>query len=82
MLSPKGPPFWRRVANGDQINDPHVGVAYGVAHLLALGALEGLKRCRLHSCQNFFIGPPNKKSCSEKCGSHFRVKKKRKKDRY
>lgn len=79
MLSPKGPPFWRRVANGDRINDPEIGVAYGVAHLLALGALERLKRCRLKSCQKFFIGPPNKESCSKKCGSHFRVNKKRKK---
>ena len=81
MLSPNGPPFWRRVANGDRIDDPEIGVAYGVAHLLALGALDGLKRCRMQSCQKFFIGPPNKESCSKKCGSHFRVKRKRKEDK-
>lgn len=43
--SPTGLPFWRRIANGDQIDDPELSVAYGVAHLLASGALEGLKRC-------------------------------------
>jgi predicted RNA-binding Zn ribbon-like protein len=81
MHSPNGPPFWRRVANGDQIDDPELAIAYGVAHLLAAGAFEGLKRCRLKTCQKFFVGRPDAKWCSKACGSKFRVKKKRKRDR-
>ena len=81
MHSSKGTPYWRRIANGDQIDDPELSVAYGVAHLLAVGAFEGLKRCRLQTCHRFFIGRPDAKWCSSACGSKFRVTKKRKRDR-
>lgn len=79
MHSPKGKPYWRHVANGDQIDDPELSVAYGISHLLASGALDGLKRCHVKDCQRFFIGRPNSKWCSKSCGSKFRVRKKRSK---
>lgn len=79
--SPNGLPTWRRIANADKIQSHHISTAYGVAHLLAIGALKNLKRCKRESCRRFFLGRPNAKWCSEKCGSHFRVHKKRKRDK-
>lgn len=81
MNTPQGNPYWRRIANGDQIDDPELSVAYGVAHLLAVGAFSGLKRCRTPSCQKFFIGRPDAKSCSDLCGSKYRTARIRKKNR-
>lgn len=79
--SPKGLPNWRRIANADKINDPELSIAYGIAHLLSAGAFKGLKRCRRKECQKYFVGRPNKKWCSDNCGSHSRVRKMRKKNR-
>lgn len=79
--SPNGLPYWRRIANADEINHPQISVAYGVAQLLAVGALEGLKRCQLQTCRRFFIGRPDAKWCSEACGSKHRVTQKRKRDK-
>lgn len=79
MHSPTGKPYWRYVANGDQIDDPELSVAYGVSHLLAAGALDGLQRCQVKDCEQFFLGRPNSKWCSKSCGSKHRVTKMRKK---
>jgi predicted RNA-binding Zn ribbon-like protein len=81
MHSSDGHPYWRYVANGDQIDDPQIGVAYGISHLLASGALDRLRRCKSKDCQSFFLGRPNAKWCSTSCGSKFRVYEKRKNDR-
>lgn len=78
--SAKGPPRWQHIANGKEIYDPQLAVAYVISHLLAAGAFAGLKRCKLKECQKYFVGKPNKKWCSDKCGSHFRVKKMRKRN--
>jgi hypothetical protein len=80
--SPNGLPYWRRIANADQIHHPEISIAYGVAQLLAIGALEGLKRCEMHTCRKFFIGRPNTKWCSQSCGSLHRVRQKRKRAKY
>lgn len=82
MHSPKGSPYWRHVANADQIHDPELSIAYCMAHLLASGAFKGLKRCDLKDCQKYFIGRPNTKWCSKTCGSLYRVRQKRKKDQH
>jgi predicted RNA-binding Zn ribbon-like protein len=81
MPSSKGLPYWRRIANADQIHEPELSVAYGVAHLLAYGAFEGLKRCSLKDCRKFFVGRSNVRWCSKSCGSLFRVRQKRRRDR-
>lgn len=82
MYSPQGLPYWRHIANADQIDDPELAIAYSVSQLLAIGAFENLKRCRMRSCQNFFIGRPDSKWCSPACGSKHRVTQKRKRDRF
>lgn len=82
MCSPKGLPYWRYVANADQIDDPELAIAYSMSHLLGFGAFEGLKRCCLKDCQKYFIGRSNTKWCSISCGSLHRVRQKRKKDKY
>ena len=82
MRSKNGPPFWREVADANSLSHPDLKTAYMISHLLAIGALEGLKRCKLKDCRKFFIGPKNRTWCSKPCGSLFRVRQKRKKDKY
>jgi predicted RNA-binding Zn ribbon-like protein len=81
MHSKNGHPYWREVADAESLNHPDLKTAYVISHLLAIGALENLKRCQLKDCRKFFIGPTNKKWCSKSCGSLYRVRDKRKKDR-
>jgi hypothetical protein len=80
MPSKNGNPFWKSVADFEISSDPGVAAAYSFSHLLSIGGLDGLKRCKLKDCQQFFIGPPNAKWCSRTCGSKYRVRKKRKRD--
>ncbi len=77
--STDGSLHWRRIANGDKIDDPEISIAYMMAHLLSSGEFKGLKRCERKECEKYYIGRPNKRWCSESCGSHFRVKRMRKK---
>ena len=76
-----GQPTWRYIADLESGLDPDSAAAYGFSHLLEAGALDGLKRCQLSDCENFFIGRPNAKWCSQKCGSLHRVRAKRKRER-
>lgn len=50
------------------------------SHLLSIGALDNLQCCQLEHCNRFFVGPPNRRWCSDTCGSKHRVRKKRKRD--
>ena len=78
MHTKDGIPFFQTSAiENDDLRHPQLRVIYMISHLLAMGALQGLKRCRVYECKKFFIGPPNKESCSKKCGSLFRVRKNR-----
>lgn len=81
IYSAKGLPYWRRIANGKEVYDPQLSVAYVISHLLAAGAFIGLKRCKRKECQKYFVGKSNKKWCSDKCGSYYRVNKMRKKNK-
>ncbi|MBX2988844.1 MAG: CGNR zinc finger domain-containing protein [Bdellovibrionaceae bacterium] len=60
---------------------PTVFASYMFSNMTSLGWLEGLKRCRNPECQQFFIGRPNVKWCSKSCGSLYRVRQKRKRDK-
>lgn len=60
---------------------PTVFAAYMFSNMTSLGWLEGLNRCKNPDCSQFFIGRPNVKWCSKSCGSLFRVRKMRKKER-
>ncbi|MCB0413377.1 MAG: CGNR zinc finger domain-containing protein [Bdellovibrionales bacterium] len=82
MHSKKGPPYWREVADATSLKHPDLKTAYVISHLLAIGALENLKRCHLEDCRKFFIGLPNRKWCSKSCGSLYRVREKRKREKY
>ena len=78
-----GLPDWRYIADSNSImSDPELQSAYGITHLLATGALNNLKRCGLKDCQKFFIGRSNVKWCSKSCGSLYRVRQKRRNDKY
>lgn len=80
--SEDGLPYWRYIADSNSVmSDPELQSAYGITHLLSIGALKNLKRCGQKDCQKFFIGRPNLKWCSKSCGSLYRVRQKRKKDR-
>lgn len=79
MISSDGQTLWRNIAiENDDLKHPQLKAIYIISHLLALGALENLKRCKLKDCQKFFIGPPNRTWCSKSCGSLYRVRLKRK----
>ena len=55
--------------------------AWMIAALISEDALNGLKRCALKDCQKYFVGGPRAKWCSENCGSLYRVRQKRCRDR-
>ena len=52
-----------------------------VAVLLSSQKLENLQRCHAPDCDNLYSGPPQKKWCSDKCGTRMRLRKKRKSDK-
>ena len=81
MLSDSGTPYWQNnIADMNRAPSEQEAAYYAFAHQLAIGGLEGLKRCQLSDCEKFFIGRPDAKWCSKSCGSKYRVRKKRKKD--
>lgn len=83
MLGDDGQPYWRQAAvENEDLRHPQLRAIYVITHLLAMGELDKLKRCQVNDCKKFYLGPDNKKWCSKKCGSLFRVRQKRKKDRY
>jgi hypothetical protein len=50
------------------------------SRFITYGLLNRVKRCHSPRCENIYTGPPQSKWCSEKCGSQYRVSKKRKRD--
>ena len=83
LMPPKGDlPYWEYIADIRTSFGPEVKAAYAFSQHLAIGSFVGLKRCRLPNCQRFFIGRPNAKWCSKKCGSWHRVSQKRQRDKY
>lgn len=74
-------PYWQQnIADLNRSPDVLETAGYAFANQLAIGGLEGLKRCQLPDCEKFFIGRPNAKWCSKSCGSKYRVRRKRKRD--
>lgn len=55
--------------------------ALAVARFINSGLVKKLKKCQLSECNNFFIGGPRAKWCSDNCGSKHRVRNKRKRDK-
>jgi predicted RNA-binding Zn ribbon-like protein len=81
MASGDGGAYWQRdIADMRRPPDVQGIAAHLFSNQLALGALAGLKRCAEADCRKFFIGRPNKKWCSDSCGSRSRVRRKRRRD--
>ena len=84
MLMPAkdGAPYWQHISDLDTSwAGPHEIAAYNIANQIVIGGLEKLKRCQLPACNRFFLGPRNAKWCSVSCGSLYRVRQKRKRER-
>lgn len=74
-------PQWHEIADlGSRLN-PETRVAYAISHLIGSGAFQRLKRCEEEACEEFYLGRPNSKRCSKRCGNRARGKRKRKLDR-
>lgn len=54
---------------------------FWIATLLQHGGLDGLAKCQMPGCGNFFVGTARKRWCSDTCGSRSRVRAKRKRDK-
>jgi predicted RNA-binding Zn ribbon-like protein len=76
-----GRPHTQFIAEISANPNPQVIAADDFSKLLTSGALDYLKRCHLKECGNLFLGTTNKKWCSKSCGSKYRVREKRQKDR-
>lgn len=81
MPSEDGEPYWEYIADLDRQLDPAEAAAFGFSQMLAIGGLKTVKRCQMPDCGHYFLGRSNAKWCSKKCGSLYRVQKKRKLDR-
>ena len=75
-----GSPRWNNIADLDDI-EPESSAAYAISHLVGSGAFERLRQCQEDACDRFFLGPPNAKWCSSRCGSRSRGRDKRIRDR-
>lgn len=80
IKSKKKNPEWAFIANMTTPMTPLQNATILFSHLVTTEALDKVKLCNMSKCNNFFVGSPNKKWCSKKCGSLHRVRKKRKRD--
>ncbi|MDH3691801.1 MAG: CGNR zinc finger domain-containing protein [Gammaproteobacteria bacterium] len=76
-----GSPRWHEIADLDGDLEPESKAAYAISHLVGSGAFQRLGQCEEDACDRFFLGPPNRMWCSDRCGSRFRGREKRKLDR-
>lgn len=61
---------------------PTVFAAHMFANIAFLGGLDKLERCESQDCQKFYTGGrPNRRWCSDACGSRNRVREKRSKSK-
>lgn len=82
ILKPSSRKFeWRLRLRRNSLQSRETIFAWWVAWLVTVDGIEGLKRCALKDCRKYFVGGPRAKWCSENCGSKFRVRNKRKRDR-
>jgi predicted RNA-binding Zn ribbon-like protein len=75
-------PKWEFIVDITRPMTPKENAAILFSHLLSVGALDKVKCCQIENCNRFFTGPPNRKWCSDKCGSFHRVREKRRRDKY
>ena len=68
------------IANLNKTYTVETFAAMEFSRFITYGMLHRLRRCQLPECMNIFLGPPQAKWCSPRCGSMFRVREKRKRD--
>ena len=76
-----GQPRWEHIAVIEPGTPTEIKAAHAVSLFLASGGLKKLRRCKADGCQMFFLGPANRKWCSDNCGSRERGRRKRIEDR-
>ena len=69
------------VVNSNIAYTPETTAAKEISKLITYGMLNRIKRCQLPGCENIFVGPPQAKWCSKTCGSKYRVREMREKQR-
>jgi hypothetical protein len=80
-----GEPRWEHIAVLGPATPTATKAAHAVSLFLASGGLKKLRRCQADECQQFFLGPSNRKWCSENCGSRMRgrrLRERRRRHRY
>lgn len=77
----RGEPRWEHIAVLGPNTPTGIKAAHAVSLFLASGSLKRLRRCQADSCKRFFLGPANRKWCSDNCGSRTRGRQHRKKRR-
>lgn len=55
--------------------------ALAMVRIIAEGFTDKVHRCALKECRKYFVGDPRARWCSTTCGSKYRVRKKRRKDK-
>ena len=60
---------------------PEIFYAINFMSYLGAGALDGLKRCSLKECRKYFVGNAKAVWCSDKCGSKYRARRMRKRNK-
>ena len=56
-------------------------ISFAFSAALSTGRLNHLKKCNFDKCEKFFYGKSNQQWCSQRCGSKYRMQKKRFKDK-
>ena len=72
---------WNFVMRRSLENEKKTQIAFWIAALLERGELDGLAKCEMPGCGNFFVGTARKRWCSNACGTKYRVRKKRRLDK-
>ena len=72
---------WRHEPPEHWTLNPELYYAGIFIYLLGIGALDGLKRCSLKECRKYFVGNAKAVWCSDKCGSKYRARRMRKRNK-
>lgn len=76
-----GEPKWENIAVMAPGTPTDIKAAHAVSLFVVSGYLKKLRRCQADGCELLFLGPANRKWCSENCGSRMRGRRLRKKNR-
>lgn len=72
---------WVRSYSADDAAIPERAYALAMIRAIDGGFGPRFRRCKLDECRKYFVGDPRSRWCSETCGSKYRVRAKRWRDR-